>query len=138
MWILETSDPSVEPLKFRLPAGSVKTIGRSTGAEFIVDAALVSRLHCQLTATLEQAEHVRLVVEGDVSATVARLSDLPVALRVTGLDRSVDVLVNDAASALPVIMQAALAGGSSVRSVFVQEPDLETVFLHLTGKHLRD
>jgi ABC-2 type transport system ATP-binding protein len=92
----------------------------------------------QLTATLEQAEHVRLVVEGDVSATVARLSDLPVALRVTGLDRSVDVLVNDAASALPVIMQAALAGGSSVRSVFVQEPDLETVFLHLTGKHLRD
>ena len=56
MWILENSDPSVEPLKFRLPAGSVKTIGRSTGAEFIVDAALVSRLHCQLTATLESVQ----------------------------------------------------------------------------------
>jgi len=51
MWILETNDPATEPLKFRLPAGSVKTIGRSIGAEFIVDAALVSRLHCQLTAT---------------------------------------------------------------------------------------
>jgi pSer/pThr/pTyr-binding forkhead associated (FHA) protein len=51
MWILETRDPSGEPAKFRLPAGSVKTIGRSTGAEFILDAALVSRLHCQLTAT---------------------------------------------------------------------------------------
>ena len=36
---------------FRLPAGSVKTIGRSPGAQFIVEAALVSRLHCQLTAT---------------------------------------------------------------------------------------
>ncbi len=56
MWILETNDPSIEPLKFRLPTGSVKTIGRSTGAEFIVDAALVSRLHCQLTATVDSVQ----------------------------------------------------------------------------------
>ena len=51
MWILETTDPSRDRLTFRLPAGSVKTIGRSAGAEFIVEAPLVSRLHCQLTAT---------------------------------------------------------------------------------------
>jgi len=56
MWILETNDPSGEPLKFRLPAGSIKTIGRSTGAEFILDAALVSRLHCQLTASVESLQ----------------------------------------------------------------------------------
>ena len=56
MWILEASDPSGEPLKFRLPAGSVKTIGRSTGAEFMVDAALVSRLHCRLTATRDSLQ----------------------------------------------------------------------------------
>ena len=53
MWILETNDPSVDRVTFRLPPGSVKTIGRSPGAEFIVDAALVSRLHCQLTATAD-------------------------------------------------------------------------------------
>jgi pSer/pThr/pTyr-binding forkhead associated (FHA) protein len=53
MWILETSDSAAEHLTFRMPAGSVKTIGRSTGAEFIVDAALVSRLHCQLSATAD-------------------------------------------------------------------------------------
>jgi pSer/pThr/pTyr-binding forkhead associated (FHA) protein len=53
MWILETNDPSVERVTFRLPAGAVKTIGRSPGAEFIVEAALVSRLHCQLTATAD-------------------------------------------------------------------------------------
>ena len=51
MWILETNDPDTERLTFRVPSGSVKTIGRSTGAEFMIDAALVSRLHCQLTAT---------------------------------------------------------------------------------------
>jgi pSer/pThr/pTyr-binding forkhead associated (FHA) protein len=56
MWILETDDPSDDRLTFRLSPGSVKTIGRSTGAEFIVEAALVSRLHCQLTATSESLQ----------------------------------------------------------------------------------
>lgn len=51
MWILETNDSTADRVTFRLPAGSIKTLGRSTGAEFIVDAALVSRLHCQLSAT---------------------------------------------------------------------------------------
>jgi pSer/pThr/pTyr-binding forkhead associated (FHA) protein len=49
MWILESGDATGH-VTFRVPAGSIKTIGRSPGAEFIVDAALVSRLHCQLTA----------------------------------------------------------------------------------------
>jgi ABC transport system ATP-binding/permease protein len=53
MWILEARDAS-EPVTFRMPPGSVKTIGRSPGAEFIVEAALVSRLHCQLTATADR------------------------------------------------------------------------------------
>ena len=53
MWILETNDPSVDRVTFRLPPGTVKTIGRSPGAEFIVEAALVSRLHCQVTATAD-------------------------------------------------------------------------------------
>jgi ABC transport system ATP-binding/permease protein len=56
MWILETNDPSIERVTFRLPHGSVKTIGRSPGAEFIVEAALVSRLHCQLTATADSLQ----------------------------------------------------------------------------------
>jgi pSer/pThr/pTyr-binding forkhead associated (FHA) protein len=58
MWILETSDRAVDRLTFRLPPGSVKTIGRSAGAEFMVEAALVSRLHCQLTASVDSL-HVR-------------------------------------------------------------------------------
>lgn len=51
MWILETSDPSTDSVTFRIPPGTVKTIGRSPGAEFILEAPLVSRLHCQLTST---------------------------------------------------------------------------------------
>src|SRR5688500_8041595 len=58
MWILESDDPTIDALTFRLGPGAIKTIGRSPGAEFIVDAALVSRLHCQLTATAESL-HVK-------------------------------------------------------------------------------
>ena len=51
MWTLETDESIPDRATFRMPSGSVKTIGRSTGAEFMLDAPLVSRLHCQLTAT---------------------------------------------------------------------------------------
>jgi pSer/pThr/pTyr-binding forkhead associated (FHA) protein len=46
MWILESTDPE-NPLLFRLLPGSLKTMGRAPRADFVVDAALVSRLHCR-------------------------------------------------------------------------------------------
>lgn len=51
MWILRTDTvPDSKPLTFRLAPGAIKTLGRATRADFIVDAALVSRLHCRFTA----------------------------------------------------------------------------------------
>jgi len=46
-WILKSTDPE---MTMRVPEGSIRTVGRSARAEFIVEAALVSRLHCRLTA----------------------------------------------------------------------------------------
>lgn len=52
MWILETTAESeAGALTFRLPPGDIKTIGRAPRADFILDAPLVSRLHCRLTAS---------------------------------------------------------------------------------------
>jgi ABC-2 type transport system ATP-binding protein len=92
----------------------------------------------RLTSTLGDSEHISLTVDGDLSTTVAAIEVLPVATRVTGDHGTVDVLVGDADSALPAVMTAAISAGASIRSVDVQEPDLEAVFLHLTGKTLRD
>jgi pSer/pThr/pTyr-binding forkhead associated (FHA) protein len=50
MWVLKSAEDSEAPVTFRILPGSIKTVGRSPGAEFIVDAAMVSRLHCRLTA----------------------------------------------------------------------------------------
>jgi pSer/pThr/pTyr-binding forkhead associated (FHA) protein len=49
MWIINT-EQNDNPFTFRLLPGAIKTIGRASRADFIVDAALVSRVHCQLTA----------------------------------------------------------------------------------------
>jgi pSer/pThr/pTyr-binding forkhead associated (FHA) protein len=50
MWILKTVADDTPERTFRILSGAVRTIGRSTGADFIVDAALVSRVHCRLAA----------------------------------------------------------------------------------------
>lgn len=49
MWILRTITEDIPERTFRVLTGSVKTIGRAAGADFIVDAALVSRVHCRVT-----------------------------------------------------------------------------------------
>jgi pSer/pThr/pTyr-binding forkhead associated (FHA) protein len=61
-WILHSG--SEPPITLRLPPGSVKTIGRTARADFIVDAALISRIHCRLTADKSD----QLVVE-DLGST---------------------------------------------------------------------
>jgi pSer/pThr/pTyr-binding forkhead associated (FHA) protein len=56
MWILQSHTTEDEAMIFRIPPGAIKTVGRASRADFIVDAALVSRLHCRLTATDDRIE----------------------------------------------------------------------------------
>jgi pSer/pThr/pTyr-binding forkhead associated (FHA) protein len=60
MWVLKTPDDADAPFLFRILPGSIKTVGRATGADFILDAALVSRLHCRLSAGASELEVVDL------------------------------------------------------------------------------
>jgi len=57
MWILRSAETETT---FRLRSGAVKTVGRAPRADFVVHAALVSRLHCRLTATDDNLEVVDL------------------------------------------------------------------------------
>ena len=52
MWILQSAnDADGDSWTFRIAPGAIKTIGRAARADFVVEAALVSRLHCRLTAS---------------------------------------------------------------------------------------
>lgn len=60
MWLLKTAEDAEPPFTFRILPGNIRTIGRATGANFVVDAALVSRVHCRLTAGATELEVVDL------------------------------------------------------------------------------
>jgi predicted component of type VI protein secretion system len=50
-WVLRSgASGEAGALAFRILPGGEKTIGRAKGVDFVIDAALVSRVHCRLTA----------------------------------------------------------------------------------------
>jgi pSer/pThr/pTyr-binding forkhead associated (FHA) protein len=53
MWTLQGSGPDVGSFSFRLSAPVTRTLGRAQEADFVVDAPLVSRLHCRIEADRE-------------------------------------------------------------------------------------
>jgi ABC-2 type transport system ATP-binding protein len=53
-------------------------------------------------------------------------------------DGVISLLAQDGGQALPAIFEAAAKAGVRVASVEIREPNLESVFLHLTGRALRD
>ncbi len=58
--------------------------------------------------------------------------------RIDALDGTLTALVDDSNRVLPRLFDAASKVGVRITSVDIQEPNLETVFLHLTGRALRD
>lgn len=67
MWTLQSVEPADIVLTFRLLPGSLKTMGRAPGADFVVDAALVSRVHCRFT--LNQTNQLMLEDLGSTNGT---------------------------------------------------------------------
>jgi len=58
--------------------------------------------------------------------------------KIDSLDGKVTALVDDSNRVLPRLFDAASSVNVRITSVDIQEPNLETVFLHLTGRALRD
>jgi ABC-2 type transport system ATP-binding protein len=92
----------------------------------------------ELVATIASQDLVRLQVAGDLHRSAAALGEL-------GSVGSVDVdgdrvvcLLPGAASALPTLLATVAGTGATVTGVEVRVPDLEDVFLHHTGRALRD
>lgn len=95
----------------------------------------------ELTATVGQYDTVRLnigetaEINGTLVDDLARLEGVH---RADGEAENVIVQAKDANAALPRILQTVTEHGRSIRRLEIQEPNLEAVFLHLTGRALRD
>jgi ABC-2 type transport system ATP-binding protein len=92
----------------------------------------------QLKATVGADTEVRMQASGDLDALVAHLEQLAAVVGGRVIDDRAHVYVRSGGPALPELIAQADRGGFHVTDVGVTEPTLETVFIALTGKDLRD
>jgi ABC-2 type transport system ATP-binding protein len=94
----------------------------------------------ELTQLVGENETLRLHTgeNVDVQPLLAALQELPQVVHVSASDNMVVLIVPEADDALPPVLGKADRLGYKIRSVDIQEPNLEAVFLKLTGKALRD
>lgn len=92
----------------------------------------------ELVALVGQHDRVSLQGSGDLSAAAVACEAVAAVRAASARDGGLALIVDDARTVLPALLDAAAAAGVVISSVEVDEPDLEAVFLHLTGRALRD
>ncbi len=92
----------------------------------------------ELVALIGQREQVRLTLAGDVVAAARAAGHVRGVASAAAKGDEVEVLTADAGRVLPRLLDAVEAAGAHVRGVEIVQPNLEAVFLHLTGRALRD
>lgn len=81
---------------------------------------------------------IRLSGSGDLAAAAEELRLIPGVERVDVERRSATLTVKDAPTLVAQVVGTAADCGVTLADVEISRPDLESVFLHLTGKGLRD
>jgi pSer/pThr/pTyr-binding forkhead associated (FHA) protein len=86
MWILRSDDATgPDVLLFRVLPGGIKTIGRARVVDFVIDAPLVSRVHCRVTAA--PGGHLELEDLGSTNGTYVNGSRVSGRTRLAAGDR---------------------------------------------------
>jgi ABC-2 type transport system ATP-binding protein len=91
-----------------------------------------------LVALVGHNDRIALTASGNLERAAAAARALDGVESASASDGRVEVVAADAASLLPALLGGLAEAGVQVSGVEVTEPNLEAVFLHLTGKALRD
>jgi ABC-2 type transport system ATP-binding protein len=94
----------------------------------------------ELTQQVGQTETLVLHIgENDDPETLASsLKDTENILEANATDHEVSIITPEAEDILAAVVTKANERGIKIRSIDIREPNLEAVFLHLTGRALRD
>ncbi|NOT06526.1 MAG: ATP-binding cassette domain-containing protein [Anaerolineales bacterium] len=94
----------------------------------------------ELTQQVGQAETLVLhVSENDDSEALAKsLKGIQGVQQAEAVDHEVSIVCAEAEDVLAAVVTKANERGIKIRSIDIREPNLEAVFLHLTGRALRD
>ncbi|MCG2785443.1 MAG: ATP-binding cassette domain-containing protein [Anaerolineae bacterium] len=94
----------------------------------------------ELTRQVGQTETLILHIaeNDDPEALAASLIGLEGVIQAQASDHEISVITPDAEDVLAAVVGKANERGIKIRSIDIREPNLEAVFLHLTGRALRD
>ncbi|HLF69418.1 MAG TPA: ABC transporter ATP-binding protein, partial [Actinomycetota bacterium] len=92
----------------------------------------------QLVEQLGQRDRVEIAATGNIETLARSLGQVEGISEVVAHEHGIRLLAGQGSAALPRILEHAASAGVTVTGAEVIEPDLEAVFLHLTGKALRD
>jgi len=93
----------------------------------------------ELTQMVGQYDTIRLQVDGGEDGRITSdLAQVPGVYRAFGEGQEVVLQTEAANEVLPEIIKQVTGTGHHIRQLAIQEPNLEAVFLHLTGRALRD
>ena len=94
--------------------------------------------HTELIKLVGGQTRIDLTLNAEGEKVLAAWKAVDGVSKIDSLDGKVTALVDDSNRVLPRLFDAAAKAGVRITSVDIQEPNLETVFLHLTGRALRD
>jgi ABC-2 type transport system ATP-binding protein len=99
--------------------------------------------HAELVRIVGQMDRITLTISMKTADTeIERLLKAWRAVegvrQVTAEDETITLLAEDSHRVLPSIFEVASTNGVRITGTDIQEPNLESVFLHLTGRALRD
>jgi ABC-2 type transport system ATP-binding protein len=92
----------------------------------------------ELVKLVGEQTRIDLTVNIDPGKMADAWRSIPGVERVTLEDGQIAVLVDDSNLVLPKLFDVAAHSSARITSVDIREPNLEAVFLHLTGRALRD
>jgi ABC-2 type transport system ATP-binding protein len=94
--------------------------------------------HDELIRLVGEQTRIDLTLNVDAERVLAVWRQVEGVSRADALDGVVTVLVDDSNRVLPRLFEAATVADVRITGVDIREPNLEAVFLHLTGRALRD
>ena len=108
----------------------------------IIDHGELIALGTQKELTQQVGESETLILHigenDDAEALAKTLTGLPGVIQAEATDHEVSIITPEAEDVLAAVVSKANERGIKIRSIDIREPNLEAVFLHLTGRALRD
>jgi len=99
---------------------------------------IASGTNNEIKAILAADDTILLQLEARNEVLESRLAELAAVRQVTRTDDGLKLITSHDNGVLSQVFRAAEAEGATITSLSVQKPSLEDVFLHLTGRALRD